>query len=76
VTGSQAVFDPRVASRWQERESLRDALAHLDLARAYALSGDSAKAKGAYQDFFALWKDADSDIPILIAAKSEYAKLR
>ena len=52
------------------------ALAHLGLARAYALSGDTAKAKNAYQDFFALWKDADPDIPILIAAKSEYANLK
>jgi hypothetical protein len=52
------------------------ALAHLVLARAYALSGDTVKAKSAYQDFFALWKDADPDIPVLIAAKSEYAKLQ
>ena len=52
------------------------ALAHLQLGRAYALQGDTAKAKAAYQDFFALWKDADPDIPILIAAKSEYAKLK
>ena len=51
------------------------ALAHLGLARAYALSGDTVKAKSAYQDFVALWKDADPDIPVLIAAKSEYAKL-
>jgi serine/threonine protein kinase/Flp pilus assembly protein TadD len=52
------------------------ALAHLGLARAYALSGDAAKARTAYQDFFALWKDADPDIPILKEAKSEYAKLQ
>jgi tetratricopeptide (TPR) repeat protein len=52
------------------------ALAHLGLARAYSLSGDTAKAQAAYQDFFALWKDADPDIPILIAAKAEYAKLK
>jgi len=51
------------------------ALAHLGLARAYALQGDTAKAKSAYQDFLTLWKDADPDIPILIAAKAEYAKL-
>jgi eukaryotic-like serine/threonine-protein kinase len=50
-------------------------LAHLGLARAHALSGDSAGARTAYQDFFALWKDADSDIPILKEAKAEYAKL-
>jgi serine/threonine protein kinase/tetratricopeptide (TPR) repeat protein len=52
------------------------ALAHLGLARAYTLSGDTAKAKTAYQDFFALWKDADPDIPILKEAKAEYAKLQ
>jgi Tfp pilus assembly protein PilF len=50
------------------------ALAHLGLARAYVLQGDTAKAKAAYQDFLMLWKDADSDIPILIGAKAEYAK--
>ncbi len=52
------------------------ALAHLGLARAYALSGDTAKTKSAYQDFFTLWKDADPDIPILKEAKAEYAKLQ
>jgi serine/threonine protein kinase/Flp pilus assembly protein TadD len=52
------------------------ALAHLGLARAYALSGDAAKAKSAYKDFFTLWKDADPDIPILQEAKAEYAKLQ
>jgi eukaryotic-like serine/threonine-protein kinase len=52
------------------------ALAHLGLARAYALSGDTAKSKTAYQDFFTLWKDADPDIPILKEAKAEYAKLQ
>jgi eukaryotic-like serine/threonine-protein kinase len=52
------------------------ALAHVGLARAYALQGDTAKARTAYQDFFALWKDADADIPILQQAKSEYAKLK
>jgi len=50
-------------------------LAHLGLGRAYALRGDSAKAKAAYQDFFAAWKDADRDVPILKQAKAEYAKL-
>ena len=51
-------------------------LAHLGLGRAYALAGDNAQAKTAYQDFFALWKDADPDVPILKDAKAEYAKLR
>jgi predicted Zn-dependent protease len=52
------------------------ALARLGLARAYAMQGDTAKAKAAYQDFLALWKDADPDIPILKQAKAEYAKLQ
>jgi eukaryotic-like serine/threonine-protein kinase len=51
-------------------------LAHLGLGRAYALAGDSPKAKKAYEDFFALWKNADADIPILRQAKAEYAKLK
>jgi tetratricopeptide (TPR) repeat protein len=52
------------------------ALAHLQIGRAYALQGDAPKARTAYQDFFALWKGADSDIPILREAKTEYAKLK
>jgi tetratricopeptide (TPR) repeat protein len=52
------------------------ALARLGLARAYALQGDTAKARAAYQDFLTLWKDADPDIPILQQAKAEYAKLK
>jgi tetratricopeptide (TPR) repeat protein len=52
------------------------ALAHLQLGRAYAMTGDTAKAKTAYQDFLALWKDADSDLPIFRQAKAEYAALR
>jgi tetratricopeptide (TPR) repeat protein len=51
-------------------------LARLGLGRAYALQGDNGKAKAAYQDFFAAWKDADPDIPILKQAKAEYAKLQ
>ena len=52
------------------------ALARLGLARAYAMQGDTAKARTAYQDFLTLWKDADPDIPILRQAKAEYAKLK
>ena len=55
---------------------LLGSLAHLQLARAYALSGDTAKAKAGYQDFLTLWKGADPDIPILKEAKAEYAKLQ
>ncbi len=52
------------------------ALARLQLARAYAMQGDSAKAKGAYQEFLGIWKDADPDVPVLVEAKAEYAKLK
>jgi DNA-binding winged helix-turn-helix (wHTH) protein/tetratricopeptide (TPR) repeat protein len=52
------------------------ALARLGLARAYAMQGDSAKARTGYQDFLTLWKDADPDIPILRQAKAEYARLQ
>jgi predicted Ser/Thr protein kinase/Flp pilus assembly protein TadD len=52
------------------------ALAHLQIARAYAMQGDAAKARAAYQDFLTLWKDADPDIPVLKEAKAEYAKLQ
>ena len=50
-------------------------LAHLQLARALAMSGDTAAARREYQHFFALWKDADPEIPVLQTAKAEYAKL-
>jgi len=51
-------------------------LAHLGLGRAYALQGDPARARAAYQDFLALWKDADPDVPILKQARAEHAKLK
>jgi hypothetical protein len=52
------------------------ALAHLQLGRTFALAGDKAKAKTAYQGFLTIWKDADADIPILKQAKAEYAELK
>jgi hypothetical protein len=52
------------------------ALAHLQLGRAYAMSGDSAKAKAEYSQFLDLWKDADSDAPILKEARMEFSKLK
>jgi tetratricopeptide (TPR) repeat protein/predicted Ser/Thr protein kinase len=52
------------------------ALARLQLARAYVITGDTVKARAAYQNFFTLWKDADPDIPILSRARAEYAKLQ
>jgi tetratricopeptide (TPR) repeat protein len=51
------------------------ALARLQIGRAYAMLGDQAKAKAAYQDFLKLWKDADPDIPVLQEAKAEYLRL-
>ena len=52
------------------------ALAHLQLGRAFALSGDKTKAKAAYEDFLTLWKDADPDIPILRQANRGFAELQ
>ena len=52
------------------------ALAHLGLARAYVLQGETVKAKAAYRDFFTLWTDADPDIPILVQAKNEFIDLK
>ena len=51
-------------------------LSQLGVARAYVIQGDTTKHVTAYQDFLALWKDADSDLPILKQAKEEYAKLQ
>ena len=51
-------------------------LAHLGLGRAYAMSSDQSRARIAYQDFLALWKDADPDVPVLKQAKLEYERLK
>jgi predicted Zn-dependent protease len=71
-----AEFQKLLDHRGAVGTSIGGALAHLQLGRAYAQAGDAAKARTAYQDFFALWKDADANIPILQQAKSEYAKLK
>ena len=55
---------------------LYSSISYLGLARGSALGGDSATARKAFEDFFALWKDADSDITILQQAKAEYAKVQ
>ena len=68
----QRILDHRGASAWDSMYPL----ARLNLARAYLLQGDTAKAKIAYQDFFAAWKDADPDVPVLLQARAEYAKLK
>jgi beta-galactosidase GanA len=49
---------------------------HLGLARSAAMNGDATKARQAYQDFLALWKDADADLRVLLEAKKEYEKLK
>jgi eukaryotic-like serine/threonine-protein kinase len=65
------------ASTWQYPNwGLHYAISYLGLARAYELDGDTEKARKAFQDFFALWKDADQDLPILREAQAEYAKLQ
>jgi eukaryotic-like serine/threonine-protein kinase len=76
--GSAAVteFQKLLGHRGIVLNFVTGALAKLQIGRAYAISGDTAKAKAAYQEFLMLWKDADPDIPILIAAKAEYTKLQ
>src|SRR5207248_2217543 len=72
VAEFQKILDHRGISGGAPIESLSE----LGVARARAMSGDSSGARTAYQDFFALWKDADPDVPILKEAKAEYEKLR
>jgi predicted Zn-dependent protease len=71
-----AEFQRIVDHRGIDAPIVEHSLAKLGLGRACALIGDTAKAKAAYQDFFALWKDANSDIPVLKQAKGEYEKLQ
>ena len=75
-TAAAAEFQKFVDHRGVVMNFAWDALARLGLARAYAMEGNTAKARAAYQDFLTLWKDADPDIPILKEAKAEYAKLQ
>jgi hypothetical protein len=53
-----------------------DAMARLQLARAFTISGDSVKARTAYDGLFTLWRNADPDMPVLKQARAEYARLR
>lgn len=73
---AQAEFQKIIEHRTLAANTPTTALAHVGLARAYALQGDTPHARAAYQDFFGIWKDADADVPVLIAAKAEYAKLK
>jgi tetratricopeptide (TPR) repeat protein/predicted Ser/Thr protein kinase len=77
-TAAAAEFQKLLDHRGIVQNSVTGSLAHLQVGRAYAMAGDTAKAKAAYQDFLTLWKDADPDpdIPILKQAKAEYAKLQ
>lgn len=75
-TEAMSEFQKILDRRGQFDNSPLFPLAQLGLARAAAIAGDPTKSRLAYQDFFALWKDADPDIPILFEAKKEYQKLR
>jgi serine/threonine protein kinase/tetratricopeptide (TPR) repeat protein len=75
-SAAAAEFQKLLDHRGMVTNFVTGALAHLQIGRAYAMAGDMAKAKAAYQDFFTLWKDADPDFPILKQAKAEYAKLQ
>jgi eukaryotic-like serine/threonine-protein kinase len=70
------VFQKMIDCGGQLTNDPQRSLAHLQLARAFVLQGDTPRARAAYQDFLALWKDADPDVPILKEAKAEYEKLQ
>lgn len=74
-TEAAAEFEKILSHRGLVLNEPIGALAHLELGRAYVLSGDMEKARAAYRSFFDLWRDADSDIPVLQQARAEYAKL-
>jgi len=71
-----AEFQKILDNRGQAALSALYPLAHLGLARAAALTGDVSKSRKAYQDFLALWKDADSDLTVLHEARLEYEKVK
>ena len=75
-TAAAAEFQKLLDHRGIVLNFVTGSLAHLQLGRAYAMAGDTAKAKVAYQDFLTLWKNADPDIPLLKEARTEYAKLQ
>jgi eukaryotic-like serine/threonine-protein kinase len=74
--GAAAEFQKIVDHRGVVQNEAIGALSHLNLGRAYAIQRDKAKARAAYEYFFTLWKDADQDVPVLVAAKSEYARVK
>lgn len=71
-----AEFQKILDSRGVDPLSSLRALARLGLARAAAISGDTEKSRTEYQNFFAAWKDADADLPILVQARKEYDQLK
>ena len=71
-----AEFQKMLDHRSIVQNFVTESLAHLQIGRAYAMTGDTVKAKAAYQDFFSLWKDADPAISCLKQARAEYAKLQ
>jgi len=75
-TAAAAEFQKLLDHRGTVANFVTGALAHLQIGRAYAMLGDTSKAKVGYQDFFAIWKDADPEIPVLKEAKTEYSKLQ
>ena len=76
--GAEAAAEARriLDQRGQGPMSLLWPLAHLSLARASEMQGDTAQARKSYQDFFTVWKDADQDLSLLIEAKKEFEKLK
>ncbi len=75
TAGAAQEFQKILGAQGVVLHEITGALAHLGLGRAWALAGDKGKARIAFQDFFALWKDADPDVPVLKQAKAEYARL-
>ena len=71
-----AEFEKVIAARGVDSFGVEHVLAHLDLARAAMIAGDTSKARKEYQDFLALWKDADQDVPMLVEARKEYEALK
>jgi hypothetical protein len=75
-TAAAAEFQKILDHRGIVGNDVLGALAHLQLGRAYAMVGNTTRARSDYQDFFALWKDADPNIPIMREAKAEYGRLQ
>ncbi|HKE59087.1 MAG TPA: hypothetical protein VKB46_20395, partial [Pyrinomonadaceae bacterium] len=71
-----AEFQKIIDHRGVDAQSLIHPLSHVGLARAAVMRGDTATARKGYQDFFALWKDADPDLPVLVQAKKEYEQIK